>query len=162
MKETYKKITIGKCSNCGKTDIVKIENSSLSYFKHGHRYTYVDEDTEERITHIFKCSNCKQPIDDTFVSIEKRVYISGKITGLYNAEKLFEIAEKEINNFGFDAVNPMKLKHVNKNWSDCVKKDIIELCRCDTIYMLSNWKGSKGAILEHHIAKELKMEIIYQ
>ena len=36
---------------------------------------------------------------------------------------------------------------------------IPELCKCDAIYMLEGWRHSKGARLEHTIARELGMEI---
>jgi hypothetical protein len=40
-------------------------------------------------------------------------------------------------------------------------EDIRQLMTCDAIYMLKGWEKSKGASLEHHIAKELGLEIYY-
>ena len=47
------------------------------------------------------------------------------------------------------------------SWAEYMKKDIPHLLACDGIYLLPNWTGSKGAILEHHIASQLGMEIIF-
>jgi hypothetical protein len=40
--------------------------------------------------------------------------------------------------------------------------DIWELCRCDSIYMLENWKDSKGARIELIIAKILFKNVYYE
>jgi hypothetical protein len=43
-----------------------------------------------------------------------------------------------------------------------MKEDIKAMCDCDAIYLLKNYTDSKGALLELAIAKELKLEVIYQ
>jgi nucleoside 2-deoxyribosyltransferase len=94
----------------------------------------------------------------------KKIYISGKISGIENeAPALFENVEKRLKESGFDVVNPMKLNHQHdKSWHSYMKEDVKELCDCDTIYMLSNWTDSKGAIIEHTIAMYLGLKVIYQ
>lgn len=94
----------------------------------------------------------------------KRVYISGKISGIeYEAPLLFGAAENELQAQGFDTVNPLTLNHAHdKSWHSYMKEDIKALCDCDTIYMLSNWADSKGAIIEHTIAMYLGLNVIYQ
>lgn len=62
--ETYSKRIDGKC-NCGCNQIIyKFENSSLSKFKHGHRFTTPDDDFLS--TNIFRCGDCKNLIEETF------------------------------------------------------------------------------------------------
>lgn len=65
--------------------------------------------------------------------------------------------------------NPLTMdKEANEIWGDnptyaqYMINDIHELIFCSHIYMLRGWKRSKGARLEHHIAKVLGMKIIYQ
>ena len=102
------------------------------------------------------------------------VYLSGQITGLHlvEAKGNFERAEMEaIKSFGsvigtherLRIVNPMKIDHnPSAEWEDYMEKDIAQLLRCRGIYMLNNWKFSKGARIEHAIAVELGLPVIYQ
>jgi hypothetical protein len=95
----------------------------------------------------------------------KRIYISGKITGLdiNIAKDIFDTACFILWNQGYNPINPMTLNHHShdQSWSSFMRVDIKALCECEAIYMLPNWKDSKGAILEHHIAESLGMEIIF-
>ena len=43
-----------------------------------------------------------------------------------------------------------------------MKADIKALCDCDGIFFLCNWKGSKGAKIEHEIAQHLGLEMLYE
>lgn len=109
--------------------------------------------------------------------MEYKIYISGKITGLSHEKALanFKNAEDEIlkkqiiipavsaKNTSLSFVNPMTLNHKpNSEWEDYMITDIAELFKCDAIYMLENWRESKGARIEYHIAREMGMNIIYQ
>ncbi len=88
----------------------------------------------------------------------KRVYISGKITGLTEeAYKLkFAHAERLLRKMGYSTFNPAKHGIVpGYTWADYMKQDIKELCECDYIYFLDNWQDSKGAQLEHDLAVKL-------
>jgi hypothetical protein len=94
----------------------------------------------------------------------KKIYISGKITGLpyEKAFEKFERAENQLKAIGFEVVNPMKLDHKNAlTWSDYMRTDIKALMECDNIFLLSNWRESKGAILEKQIADALDIREYY-
>jgi hypothetical protein len=96
----------------------------------------------------------------------KKIYISGKITGLdiSEAEKLFKDAEKYAKyEMGYEPVNPMELCKQDDAWEwiDYMRVDIKALVDCDAILMLPNWEDSEGAKLELVIAKGLKLEIYY-
>lgn len=94
---------------------------------------------------------------------EKKVYISGQITGLEENEyrKLFNEAEDILAAFGYDPVNPAALEETEdtKNWSwhDYMRRDIKLLCGCAYIYLLPNWRNSKGAQLEYMVADMLQI-----
>jgi hypothetical protein len=47
-------------------------------------------------------------------------------------------------------------------WRECMDVCLRELLRCDAIYMLNNWRTSKGARIELAVAVELGMEILIQ
>jgi hypothetical protein len=89
-----------------------------------------------------------------------RTYISGKITGLslVEAERLFQQAEDSLTG---EVVNPMKLP-AQLNWTDYMVADIAELLTCTHVFMLDNWMDSKGARVEHAIARSMGLVIQYQ
>lgn len=95
----------------------------------------------------------------------KRIYISGKISGLDPAEARakFYAAERAIESFGYVAVNPMKLvEDCGQSWADFMLADINLLFNCDAIYLLENWRESRGARIEFAIAAELGLQILFQ
>ncbi len=93
----------------------------------------------------------------------KKIYISGAITGTENAENLFKEAELQLIYKGYDVINPFSLPHNhNKTWNDYMREDLKALLDCDEIYMLKNWETSRGAKIEHAIARELDLKVNYQ
>jgi len=95
------------------------------------------------------------------------IYISGQITGLElkEAQANFEAAEQHLSEHGHtEIVNPMKLVpyHPDLTWKDYMIEDIKAIFDCKGMYMLSNWKESKGAKIEHAIAEHLGLSILYQ
>lgn len=94
----------------------------------------------------------------------KKLYISGKITGIEDqAPELFKLAEEEVRKLGFEPVNPMTINHDHDlTWSSYMKEDLKAMMDCDGVYMLNNWKTSKGANIELDLAESLGMEIYYQ
>lgn len=66
-KEIFSKRIEGFCQ-CGcKTKIIKFENSNLTIFKHGHRFT-TEEDTVFSCN-IFRCKSCKEQIELSFMPL---------------------------------------------------------------------------------------------
>ena len=96
----------------------------------------------------------------------RKIYISGKITGLQPqiAEQHFAKAESHIINSGHIPVNPLNILPFQEHltWQDYMRADIEALKTCDVIYMLTNYLDSTGAKIELQIAKFLGLEIIYQ
>ena len=94
----------------------------------------------------------------------KRIYISGKITGIEKeAFDLFENAEKKLSTNMVEIVNPFKLRgEHDKTWEAYMKDCIHNLVKCDEVYMLENWKDSRGAIIEHALARVLRINIEYE
>lgn len=79
-----------------------------------------------------------------------KVYISGKITGLDRQVAVgnFARAEKILKSKGYEVVNPTRLCTADMDWDEAMKICIAELKKCDAIYMLPDWRESKGAIIE--------------
>ena len=101
-----------------------------------------------------------------------RCYLSGAITGVKHADKLFARAEEKLELLGYEVVNPYKFgEHLKKEYAkenkvpkyeNYMRGDIELLINCDAIYLLENWGTSKGARLEKKIAEVLKMQIMIE
>ena len=93
----------------------------------------------------------------------KKIYISGKITNNANYKAEFEAAGLALKIAGFQPVNPAE-EHLpdGATWADYMRHDIKLLCDCDAIYMLRGWRESAGAKIEHKLARDLGIEIIYE
>jgi len=94
----------------------------------------------------------------------KKVYISGKITGIESdAEIMFSKAEEILKKDYQAVINPMKLNHEHdKSWESYMRVCIKALCDCDVVFALTNHLDSRGARVELEIAKYLGLEIIYE
>lgn len=94
---------------------------------------------------------------------KEKIYLSGPITSLplEDARRIFESAEEFIEKLGHTAVNPMKNGLTPEStWEEHMKKDLAMLVGCDTIWMLPNFRESKGAMLELEVAIALGMSAL--
>lgn len=94
------------------------------------------------------------------------IYISGKITGedLDQARHKFQEAADQIRIAGGDPISPMEYIEVEegKTWEEYMKEALYLLLMSEEIIMLPDWNKSRGAKIEHSIAKTLKYKITYQ
>lgn len=90
------------------------------------------------------------------------IYISGKITGSTDYYARFMEAEDKLIKQGYSPVNPVRNAPADMSWDYYMRNDIIKLMCCDSIYMIKGWRSSRGARLEHYIAKKLGFKIIYE
>ena len=96
---------------------------------------------------------------------KNKVYISGKISGLEYADAFdkFQAAERKLREQGYEVVNPMTIEHNHdQSWEAYMRNDIKALCDCDAIFMLGNWKKSRGAKIEFYLATKLGIEVMYE
>ncbi len=92
----------------------------------------------------------------------KKIYISGKITGLPIGEVIakFQAAESKIRRFGFEPISPLRNGlPLEAEWADQMGKDVALLLRSEAIYMLPDWQQSEGAMIEYLIARQRRMRI---
>lgn len=94
----------------------------------------------------------------------KSIYISGAISGcdIQEVNKKFNSKEIELSRAGYHVINPLKIRPNSKTWCDYMLADIKHLFTANSIYMLKCWHNSKGARIEHKIAQEMGIEIIYE
>ncbi len=95
----------------------------------------------------------------------ERMYISGRISGLplEEAQLEFDRAEGVLEALGYEVLNPIwgnGLDH-SASWNDHMVADIKMLLSADSVFMLPGWASSKGARIEHEIARELEKPIYY-
>jgi hypothetical protein len=104
--------------------------------------------------------------------MKKKVYISGKISGLRRDEymKMFGIAEQMLREKGYKVVNPTRFflsRHYQRlcrlighqNAYDLtLLYDLWRLMRCDQIYKLPGWQQSKGANIESCVAYHFSVQ----
>lgn len=89
-----------------------------------------------------------------------KIYIAGKISGAPGYRKKFAAAADHLRRIGYEPVNPCDNKA--KDYKGFIDAGMRMLMECDAIYMLDDWKHSKGARLEQKYAHVTRMKIIYQ
>ena len=92
------------------------------------------------------------------------IYISGKISGLDLDLARLNFEATQIKLAPGVTIHPFEIKPLfgTSNWLFHMIPDIWELLWCDSIYILSNYKDSKGARIELFIAKITGKEIYYE
>lgn len=96
--------------------------------------------------------------------MKEKAYISGKISGIPEEEytALFAKGAQLAGIMGYEAVNPVELNHDHdKTWESFMRVDLKALLDCNHILMLPNWTASKGAVIEHDLAKSIGLKIVY-
>ena len=91
----------------------------------------------------------------------KVVFISGKVTGDPYYRGKFRLAETKLKAEGYIVLNPAYLPqglNTAKSMAICLNM----LSYADCVYMLSDWKESRGATIEHEFASYSGKEIIYE
>lgn len=91
-----------------------------------------------------------------------KIYVAGKITGLSDYRENFNKKQKELENKGHTVINPTGLYEILGD--DFSHSEYMKICfslidLCDCIYLLDNWKDSKGAKmeLEHGLRKGIEI-----
>lgn len=92
----------------------------------------------------------------------KVVYVSGPMTGYPDHNfPAFNEAAKGLLEDGYWVINPADGGVIDGwEWSDYLRQDIKDLMAADAIYMLPDWRFSRGARLEYTIAVELGMDVM--
>ena len=98
------------------------------------------------------------------------IFISGKISGLpfEEVEAKFDYAEQHLRELGYTEIfNPISLAHefgLDKDWGFYLSKciEVLASPKCQEVYMLLDWKDSKGARIDYATAKEFGKIINYE
>jgi hypothetical protein len=87
-----------------------------------------------------------------------KIYIAGKITGepMLSVVEKFKKKQLELEQQGFEVVNPVELvNNPEEQWEKAMKTCLTALMKCEAICLLPCFVDSKGALLEHMVAKSL-------
>ena len=98
----------------------------------------------------------------------KRIYLSGKISGLHPeiARQNFRFSERELCKFynADEVVNPFNIRPFLgiRTWICYMIADIRELSTCTHAAFMYNWRESRGAVIEYFFARFIfKQDIIW-
>ena len=116
--------------------------------------------------------------------MNNKCYIAGRVTGDPHYRAKFHSAVATVlsnsffdrhghkitmrtNRFGFQAVNPTAI-HIfgipidRLPWHLAMFLCLLKLTSCSYVYFLSDWKQSRGALIEHRFAILTRKQILYQ
>jgi Domain of unknown function (DUF4406) len=90
-----------------------------------------------------------------------RVYISGPMTGIAEFNfPAFHAQAARLRALGFHVENPAENPHCD-SWQEYMRLDIARLVLCDWLLMLPGWERSKGATIEHRLASDIGLKIVF-
>jgi hypothetical protein len=90
----------------------------------------------------------------------KRIYLSGKMTGLPEFNyPAFNAEAARLRALGFDIENPAENPEQD-TYDGYMRQALRQMLTCDTIAMLPGWINSNGAMMERDIAQKVGMTIV--
>jgi len=91
----------------------------------------------------------------------RRVYISGPMTGIpaFNFPA-FNAAAAHLRALGFHVENPAENPKCD-SWQGYMRLALVQMAHCDWLFMLPGWSGSKGALIEHRLARDIGLRVVY-
>ncbi|WP_250865650.1 DUF4406 domain-containing protein [Caballeronia sp. INSB1] len=91
-----------------------------------------------------------------------KLYVAGPMSGFPELNfPAFHAEAARLRVLGFEIVNPAEINaDPTAGWLDCMRADIKQLVDCDGIALLPGWEQSKGATVEHALARGLGLRVI--
>lgn len=94
-----------------------------------------------------------------------KVYVAGKVSGLPREEVVANFARhaayvRQAAGRKTNIVLPINLCSPDWSWWRCMRVCLRALRTCDAIYLMPNWKKSKGARIERLVAKWYGITIV--
>lgn len=88
------------------------------------------------------------------IGTEKRLYISGAVTGTQDAEERFSKAEEKFTAAGYTVLNPQKMCATlpELEHAEYMKLCFVLLDMCEYFHSMPGWENSRGANQEYGYA----------
>lgn len=93
-----------------------------------------------------------------------RIYIAGPMTGLPNFNyPAFNACAARLRARGLQVENPAETPpSACASWVGWMRLTLAQLLRCDAVHMLPGWQLSRGARIEHDLARGLGLHVTYE
>ncbi|AOK00370.1 DUF4406 domain-containing protein [Burkholderia vietnamiensis] len=90
-----------------------------------------------------------------------RLYLAGPMSGYPELNfPAFNAEASRLRGLGFQIVNPAEINaNSGADWLSCMRADIKQLVDCDGIALLPGWERSRGANVEHVVARGLGLRV---
>lgn len=90
-----------------------------------------------------------------------KLYIAGPMTGYAELNfPAFHAEAARLRALGFEIVNPAEINtDPTAEWLECMRADIKQLVDCDGVALLPGWEQSRGAPIEHNLARDLGLRV---
>jgi len=91
------------------------------------------------------------------------IYLSGPMSGLPELNRpAFYAAAATLQAKGLKVFNPAVIRlRPEASWADYMHEAIAGMMACDSLLMLPDWEKSRGAMVEHWLARACEMPIYY-
>jgi len=92
-----------------------------------------------------------------------KLYIAGPMTGYAELNfPAFRAEAARLRALGFEIVNPAEINvDPDAGWLECMRADVKQLVDCDGIALLPGWQQSRGACIEHALARDLGLRVFH-
>jgi Domain of unknown function (DUF4406) len=92
----------------------------------------------------------------------RRVYVAGPVTGIPDLNfPAFNATAAELRALGFHVENPAENVPERESWLGYMRMSLVQIAHSDWMFMLPGWERSKGASIEHRLASDLGLRIVY-
>ncbi|MFM0135073.1 DUF4406 domain-containing protein [Caballeronia grimmiae] len=90
-----------------------------------------------------------------------KLYIAGPMSGYPELNfPAFHAEAARLRQLGYEVINPAEINaDPAAGWLECMRADIRELVTCDGIALLPGWEKSRGATVEHTLARGLGLSV---
>lgn len=103
---------------------------------------------------------------ELYLAEPKCIYICGPMTGIKDVNySRFNAAANRMQLLGWEVKNPADNAALNiesGEWVKFIYAGLYQLLQCQAIYLLKDWRQSKGARIEFNLACDLKMELHFE
>jgi len=92
----------------------------------------------------------------------RRVYVAGPVTGLPELNyPAFNATAAELRALGFHVENPAENVPERESWLGYMRMSLVQIAHSDWMFMLPGWERSRGAKIEHRLAKDIGLLVVY-